>query len=170
MFPSFPPSQRLYSPCLVLTPTLQGLSKDEMVAHQGNLCDASDANPAPFSGPSFHDFDVATVGLGFHHFDDPELAAQRLAARLRPGGILFILDFLVHGQGHGHGGDHIPSAAAATVMHHGFSEETIKSVFEGAGVGGDFGLVEIGTISPGFRDAEGKEAVKRVFLARGTKL
>jgi len=138
-----------------------------MFAHQGNLCDASDANPAAFTGPQFQDFDVATVGLGFHHFDDPDLAAQRLAARLRPGGVLLILDFLVHGHDDPH---NIPSAAAATVMHHGFSEERIKSVFEGAGVGGDFGLVEIGTITHGHGDAEGKKAVKRVFLARGTKL
>lgn len=69
-----------------------------MRAHQGNLCDPSDPDPAAFRGAEFWGFDVAAVGLGFHHFDDPGLAAARLAARLRPGGVLVILDFLPHGE------------------------------------------------------------------------
>lgn len=155
----------------------QGLSTDEMFAHQGNLCDPSDADPAAFSGASFRDFDVAAVGLGFHHFDDPELAAKRLAARLRKGGVLFILDFLVDGSDHGHGDhdhnhddDMSSHPAAATVVSHGFTGEGIKGVFEGAGVGGNFGLTEIGTISPGHKNSKGEAVTKRVFLARGTKL
>jgi Methylase involved in ubiquinone/menaquinone biosynthesis len=65
-----------------------------MRAYQGNLCVPDDPNPAAFSGPEFFNFDIVAVGLGFHHFDDPALAARRLAERLKDGGVLTILDFL----------------------------------------------------------------------------
>ncbi|KAK7743767.1 hypothetical protein SLS53_003786 [Cytospora paraplurivora] len=92
----------------------QGLAEDEMAAYHGNLCVPGDEDPAVFRDPKFSDFDLAVVGLGFHHFDDPELAAERLVARLRPGGVLMIIDFLPHAgprgscssEGHGHGDDH----------------------------------------------------------------
>jgi SAM-dependent methyltransferase len=67
-----------------------------MHAYQGNLCVPDDPNPAAFTSPEFSNFDVAAVGLGFHHFDDPTLAARRLAERLKTGGVLMILDFLPH--------------------------------------------------------------------------
>lgn len=83
-----------------------------MYAYQGNLADPEDPGPAAFAGPEFFGFDVAAVGLGFHHFDNPGYAAKQLAARLRPGGVLFVLEFLPHapvgqdGGGHDHVHDH----------------------------------------------------------------
>lgn len=87
----------------------QGISAEEMSARVGNLLDAE--VPAALQVPELHGFDVAAVGMGFHHFADPALAARRLADRLRTGGVLFIVDFLPHadpnaGHGHGHGHDH----------------------------------------------------------------
>ena len=79
-----------------LTLPAQGLAASEMHAYQGNLCVPEDPSPAAFTSPEFFDFDVAAVGLGFHHFDDPALAARRLAERLKTGGVLAILDFLPH--------------------------------------------------------------------------
>ncbi|EGS22689.1 uncharacterized protein CTHT_0011620 [Thermochaetoides thermophila DSM 1495] len=118
-----------------------GLAPSEMRAYQGNLCVPDDPNPAAFSGPEFFNFDIVAVGLGFHHFDDPALAARRLAERLKDGGVLTILDFLPHGKLD-------PShSASATVTHHGFSEEQIRGIFEQAGVGKDFDLEEVGTVS-----------------------
>jgi len=67
-----------------------------MHAYQGNLCVSDDPSPAAFASPEFSNFDVAAVGLGFHHFDDPSLAARRLAERLKTGGVLVILDFFSH--------------------------------------------------------------------------
>ncbi|PSS03303.1 S-adenosyl-L-methionine-dependent methyltransferase [Coniella lustricola] len=75
----------------------QGLDPEEMSAYHGNLCIPKDPTPAAFQDPvQFFNFDMAIVGLGFHHFDDPQLAASRLVARLKPGGVLVILDFLPH--------------------------------------------------------------------------
>lgn len=67
-----------------------------MHAYQGNLCVPSALEPEALAAPNFFNFDIAAVGLGFHHFDDPALAAQRLVKRLNPGGVLLVLDFLTH--------------------------------------------------------------------------
>jgi SAM-dependent methyltransferase len=105
-----------------------GLSENTVSAVEGNLFDKSNPAPAELSGPEWHDFDLATVGFGFHHFDDVVHSARQLKERLRPGGVLVINDFLeggdlradkegrpiegsegnhaVHKHGEGHGHDH----------------------------------------------------------------
>ncbi|RFN50040.1 2-heptaprenyl- -naphthoquinone [Fusarium flagelliforme] len=102
----------------------QGSSRQ---AYQGNLADPTDASPAPFADAKFFDFDVAGVGLGFHHFDKPDLASKRLAERLKPGGVLFIIDFVAHKIDP-------KDAAKRGIAHHGFSEGQIKDMFEDAGL------------------------------------
>lgn len=163
-----------------------------MFAVVGNLTDPADPFPASLSGPEFKDFDVAGVCLGFHHFEDPELTARRLVDRLRPGGILLILDFFPHapfnsdepgdghshdhGHGHDNGHGHVPKLnhgddnlhagfqnASHTVRHHGFSEERVRSIFEQAGAGTGFQMKAIGT---GFAF---KGGARTVFIARGVK-
>lgn len=76
----------------------QGLSPNEMSAAVGNLLEPEDPSPADFKGEDWFNFDLAVVGFGFHHFEDPTLAATRLAERLKPGGVLMIIDFLPHEQ------------------------------------------------------------------------
>ncbi|GJD03846.1 SAM-dependent methyltransferase [Colletotrichum higginsianum] len=115
-----------------------------MHAYQGDLTDPSDPDPSAFSASSdadgrFRDFDVAGVGLGFHHFADPELSARRIVERLRPGGVFVILDFLPHGA------TDAALPAANTVVHHGFSRERMRAVFEQAGASRDFAMEEIGS-------------------------
>ncbi|KAK3337499.1 methyltransferase-like protein [Cercophora scortea] len=139
----------------------QGLAKEEMHAYQGNLCGPDDPSPAAFSSADFFNFDVAAVGLGFHHFDDPALAAKRLVERLKPGGVLVILDFLTHEK------MNTAHAASHTVTHHGFSLEEMKKIFEEAGAGKDFGLEEVAPVV--FNRASETEMRRRIFIARGTK-
>ncbi|KAI9732039.1 MAG: hypothetical protein M1818_007634 [Claussenomyces sp. TS43310] len=178
----------------------QGLSTSEMHAVVGNLLNASDPSPPHLAGSEYFNFDIAAVGLGFHHFEDPILAARRLGERLKSGGTLMILDFVPHehldgghdhGHGHGHGHGHDDSGdghrnakgeevdettltkneereTAATVRHHGFSEEDVRRCFEEASVGRDFAydVVEKQAI---FK-TESRTMVRNVFLARGTKV
>lgn len=147
-----------------------------MLAYHGNLCVPGDEDPEAFRDAKFYGFDVACVGLGFHHFDDPALAAKRLATRLRPGGVLVIIDFLVfdlpdegHGEGgahpdhHQHGEDQV-KRAVQTVTHHGFTEEIIKEIYTAAGVGGGFVVERMGQVTMGPRHGN-----RELFLARGTK-
>lgn len=177
----------------------QGIPPSEMHAVVGNLIDPSSEPPAHLSGPEFHDFDIAVVGLGFHHFDDPGLATKRLAERLKVGGVLMIVDFMPHGNHshaheHTHGHDHgkgkgtggheaqhghshgsadkgTVHPAAHTVTHHGFSEPEVKGMFEAAGVGKAFDYVVVGTGIVFKSKGEEKEEMKRsVFFAKGVKM
>ncbi|RNJ60882.1 hypothetical protein D7B24_004970 [Verticillium nonalfalfae] len=172
----------------------RGLSANEMRAYHGNLIDPSDPSPTALAGADFSGFDLAVVGLGFHHFDDPEYAAKQLVARLKPDGVLLIIDFFEHGDhghahdgkhghGHGHGNGHghdhehahhhgKPAKAATErpangVMHHGFSEERMRAMFEGAGAGTNYALQEVGS-GVVFHGAD-EDRKRRVFMARGTK-
>lgn len=78
------------------TASNQGLSPQEMHAVVGNLIDSKNLDPEELRGEEFWNFDIAAVGLGFHHFDDPALAANMLGQRLKKGGVLMIVDFLPH--------------------------------------------------------------------------
>ncbi|KAK7916983.1 methyltransferase domain-containing protein [Apiospora marii] len=165
----------------------QGLAEDEMHAVVGDVTVPDDPSPAALAAPRFFGFDLAALGLGFHHFADPPLAARRLVERLRPGGVLLILDFVTHepivklgdeenkghghgrGHGHGHDGDKAFHNAAHTVTHHGFSESQMKGIFEAAGAGRGFAFQEMGS-GVVFTHGSGKDGSKRrVFLARGEK-
>lgn len=156
-----------------------------MVGYQGDLCVPADENPETFRELKFFDFDMACVGLGFHHFDDPSLAAKRLVSRLKSGGVLMIIDFLPHGNrpdtdvhhhhglGHGHKHEHAHGqrdnkeehkTALKTVTHHGFSEERIREIFIEAGAGKDFAIDRMGEVTMGMRHGK-----RDLFLARGMK-
>ncbi|KAF2872981.1 S-adenosyl-L-methionine-dependent methyltransferase [Massariosphaeria phaeospora] len=75
-----------------------GLPPSIVSAATGDLFDKADPQPAEFSGPEWLGFDLATVGFGFHHFEDVTHAARCLKERLRPGGVLLINDFLEGGD------------------------------------------------------------------------
>lgn len=174
----------------------QGIPRDEMHAVVGNLIDPSAPAPTSLSGPEFEGFNIAAVGMGWHHFTDPSLAAKRLSERLKTGGVLLIIDFLPHGSfdghshshahthGHDHGHGHTHShghgngksieeiekehPAAKTVTHMGFSEEDTRKMFEEAGVGGGFEYVVLGKgIVFG---NEGQQMKRSVFMAKGNKI
>lgn len=155
-----------------------------MFAYHGNICIPAVEDPEAFQDATrFSNFDMACVGLGFHHFDDPELAAKRLVQRLKPGGVLVIIDFLPHGDhhhhhhhhhdgdehhGHSHEGadsqGHDLHKAMKTVTHHGFSEESIKDIFVNAGAGKDFAIDNMGEVIMGAHMGN-----RTLFMARGTK-
>ena len=63
------------------------------VARVGDLI-TEDEPPAELSGSDLQGFSVAAVTVGLHHFANPGLAIQRLASRLRPDGVLMIIDFV----------------------------------------------------------------------------
>jgi SAM-dependent methyltransferase len=117
------------------------------------------------SGPEFSDFDLAIVGYGFHHFEDLDVATSRLASRLKPGGVLAIVDLVTHAKLEAN------DPSKDIVAHHGFGEEEVKHIF------GKAGLVDVAVREmevmvemkrPGMREGEpGK--MRKVFLGRGRK-
>lgn len=140
----------------------QGIPESEMHAVVGNLI-SPDKTPSA-SLPELYDFDIAAVGLGFHHFTDPALAAKRLGERLKVGGTLLIIDFLPHG--HDHSLNH-KEMEERGVTHMGFSEEDTRTMFEGAGVGEDFEYVVLGKGIVFSKD--GTNLRREVFMAKGRK-
>ena len=63
----------------------------------GNLLTATPS--PPMVETEYTNFDIAAVGLGFHHFQDSQLTVQRLVERLKPKtGVLLILDWLPSDQ------------------------------------------------------------------------
>ncbi|OCL15451.1 S-adenosyl-L-methionine-dependent methyltransferase [Glonium stellatum] len=96
-----------------------GIPSSKLSAVVGDLF-----TPEPSSalaGPEYFNFDIAAVGSAYHHFEDVELSTKRLVERLKPGGVLFIIDLIQepgtdhfhgheqHGHGHrdpNHGHDH----------------------------------------------------------------
>jgi len=73
-------------------------SPETVHAVVGDLFNKTDPSPAAFSVPEWHNFDIVTVGFGFHHFEDVVFAASQLKKRLRPGGVLVINDFVDGGD------------------------------------------------------------------------
>ncbi|KAN0112234.1 hypothetical protein V8E51_005185 [Hyaloscypha variabilis] len=156
-------------------------STSKMTAVVGNLLDPADPSPTTFEGEEFNGFDLAIMGLGFHYFENPVFAATRVAARLKKGGVLLILDFLVdersgppadghrhdHGLGQSHGHGNGGGTVAKTRKRRGFDEEQIKLVFESADVGMDFGF-EVIAKGAVFKTSKHSMA-KDVFMARGTR-
>lgn len=137
----------------------QGLGEEEMVAYQGNFL--TDNKEEEEQG-----FDAACVGLGFHHFEDPGLAARRIVQRLKAGGVFFVVDFMPHGKvvEKEEEGEHT-AAAVKTVTHHGFSRESIERIFREAGAGDGFAVESLGEVKMGERMGR-----RELFLARGSKM
>lgn len=155
----------------------------------GNLVDAQETEEenvaakegaAGATSPSMHDFDLAVVGLGFHHFDDPARAAKALASRLRDKtGVLLIVDF-VGGCGSkadrekaeklersdDNHGSLIPEAMHDTVRVHGFNREAVEKIFTAAGLK-SFEWDELEEEVELVVDGVSKR--RRVFLAKGLK-
>lgn len=125
----------------------QGIPPSQMFAYYGNLMKVEE--PADFDGPEFFDFDLVFVGLGFHHFDNPALASQRLVRRLKSSGKIVIIDNLA------------PD-------HTGFSKESVQKLFEDAGAGQDN---DFSVLSRPLKIGRGPQAwEQQVFIAKGTKL
>lgn len=130
-------------------------------AVEGNLL----VDPEPsteLNTPDFFNFDVAAIGLGLHHFPDPEKAIERLAQRLGKGGVLLLVDFVEEDR------PWEPSHADHTIHKHGFSEMELKGLMEKHGLGG-FGWKELPERLE-LRLHEDKPFIKRGFLARAEKI
>ncbi|RMZ81344.1 hypothetical protein DV738_g2143, partial [Chaetothyriales sp. CBS 135597] len=131
----------------------QSETKFKATAMVGDLL--TDSLPENLSDPKTFNFDLAAVGLGFHHIENLELCVERLTARLRPGGTLLVVDFVEHEP---------ENEFHKDVAHHGFSEAEIKHLF------GQGGLVDVDVL---VMDGEvlmfEPRFPRKVFAARGRR-
>lgn len=146
-----------------------GLSSSQMTTVQGNLLtadpvDFSSTNP-PMTEEQLSDFDLVAICMALHHVDDLDLAVKRLVERLRPGGVLLIIDWATKTDA-GKGITGAAHPASHTVSHNSFTREQILGLFAGAGCGeADFVLAE--RLSDVPKAWSGK---MQMFWARATKL
>lgn len=161
-----------------------GIPPEKRHAVAGDLL----SNSSTFEGPEFHDFDFAIIAHALHHMEDPSLTLQRLVQRLKPGGVVLVLDWegeFSHEHGHlpdkhdghkhgvhGHGAHSHADAGVKdimsddTVAHKGFNEERMAKFMR------DAGCDEVGYVltDEPFRGEEQLAGmVKTAFLARGRK-
>ncbi|KAK8174654.1 S-adenosyl-L-methionine-dependent methyltransferase [Phyllosticta citribraziliensis] len=135
-----------------------GLTPEQMNAVQGNLLGEE---PEPhLSDPALFNFDVAAVGLGFHHFDDALKATKQLAGRLKPGGVFFIIDFVNDRE------QEFPHEWKGIITINGFNESGMRTLFEEAGLV-DFGFSVFDEQAEMY--GGGEKRVKTVFMAKGVK-
>lgn len=133
-----------------------GLSAEQANAVVGDLLGATVSPQLQTS--EYYDFDVAAIGLGFHHFEDPPQAVRRLAERLKPGtGVLIIVDFLPF--------DHMADMQS-TIKHNGFTANGIKRLLEAAGLE-DFGFEVVP--EPVVMELKDGPKKRTLFVAKGRR-
>lgn len=146
------------------------LPASRMQAVQGNLLvDPAEVTTHPaLPDAELQGFDLVAICMALHHVDDISVAAQRLAARLRPGGVLLIIDWATPAAAvqHGHGHGHQPHPAAHTISHDSFTEGQILGLFELAGCRDpSFVLADKLSVVPGARSG-----TMQMFFARAIKM
>ncbi|KAK4550883.1 hypothetical protein LTR36_000463 [Oleoguttula mirabilis] len=116
-----------------------GLQPEQASAVVGDLF--AEKVPDSLEGPRFQNFDVAVVGLGFHHFEDPALAVKRLVERLKPTGVLLLVDFVPFGEERKREEElraQNPDAdfpdMSRTIKHNGFERADMEKLFTNGGL------------------------------------
>jgi SAM-dependent methyltransferase len=150
-----------------------GLKPEQASAAVGDL--VGETVPAHLNGPEYQDFDLAVIGLGFHHMEDPARAAKRLTERLKPGtGVLLIIDFLPFESEHQLGEEYrkqLPEGhdfpdMSSTIKHTGFQRQGIKKLFEDAGLE-DFGWSVLD--DPSILELKSGTRQRTLFFAKGRR-
>ena len=72
-----------------------GLAPGTMSAMTGDIMGNEKSEPAEVFGPRMFDFDFVGMANALHHMPDPQSALERMTQRLKPGGVLFITDWVV---------------------------------------------------------------------------
>ena len=149
-----------------------GLTTEQAHAVVGDLLVPSVDDPA-LNGSEWYEFDVAAIGLGFHHFEHPELAIKQLAARLKAQtGVLIIIDFLPfdhHKSNHhdtsGNNSGSFPEMAH-TIKHNGFTGDQMRDMYTAAGFE-DFDIVALK--QPARMELSSGTVERTLFIAKGRK-
>jgi SAM-dependent methyltransferase len=115
----------------------QGLSQQEMHAVQGDLlAESSDVASSLEDNDEFFGFDIAVVCMGLHHAKNAPKLVEKLAQRLRAGGVLVIVDGLSPSES----GCEVDvqkveqHPAAPTIKYHGFTRAQVFNMLERAGL------------------------------------
>lgn len=175
----------------------QAEGKEAVKAVVGDLVSVSGTGGESLKGSEWYEFDIAVVGLGFHHFEDPGLALKKLAERVKAAtGVVVIVDFLPFGdevkkakenQGGGGGEEGAaPSSSSSSPHTHAHSHppssgghshsHTIKhSGFEPSALRDLYtaaGLIDFDIVAlkqPAIMELRSGRVERTIFIAKGVK-
>ena len=138
-----------------------GLPPERVNAVVGDLC--ADEVPEHLNAPEFYNFDIAVISLGFHHFENPVRAIERLTERLKTAtGTLIIVDFLPFDEEASGGND----PWQGTIKNRGFTSTNTEKLFTAGGLEKfSFSLLD----EPAVLEKESGPVKRGVFIARGVK-
>ena len=136
-----------------------GLKPEQVSAVQGNLLD--EEVPEHLKTPEYYDFDIAVVGLGFHHFENPVQAFERLAERVKPGtGVVLIVDFLPFDKEEN-------SEMQKTIKTGGFAKKNMETLYKINKMSKfDFIVLQDPAI---MESKDGSKQERTIFLAKGNR-
>jgi SAM-dependent methyltransferase len=143
-----------------------GYTPTKMRAIQGDLIDP-ELTPSPdINTPAFFDFDVVVMCMALHHIEDPDNMILQLSKRLRPGGILLIVDWLANSaSSSAQTGNRTLGMPSGAMSRMGFQENEVKSAYDKAGLE-DWSWKLTSAPSQVPREIGGEQ---QLFLARGKK-
>lgn len=150
-----------------------GLRPEQANAVVGDLI--GESVPDHLTGSEYQDFDIAVIGLGFHHFEHPQRAVKRLAERLKPGtGVLVIIDCLPFSYEHKldeeyrkqHPEDHDFPDMSSTIKHDGFTRDDMSKLFSDSGLEG-FGWSTVD--EPAVMELKSGTRSRTIFIAKGRR-
>lgn len=136
-----------------------------MHALHGDLLGTSPTAPAVPA--DIKDFDLVVMSMALHHVDDAQALINALVAKLRPNGVLLVVDWVDSKEaGCKEAGWMKDGPVGHCVSRQGFEGEEMKGVFERSGLG-----------NWGWRWAKDRAAMpeefggqQQFFLARGQKI
>ncbi|KAF4995186.1 hypothetical protein FGRMN_5324 [Fusarium graminum] len=143
-----------------------GYPPAKMRAMQGDLIDPESTPSDELDTPAFFNFDLVAMCMALHHIEDHEDMILQLSKRLRPGGILLIVDWVSQAENSNlQSGIGAMSISNRNSKRMGFEEEDIKTGYEKAGLE-DISWKWASAPSQVPREVGGKQ---QLFLARGMK-
>ncbi|GKU20590.1 unnamed protein product [Fusarium langsethiae] len=140
-----------------------GYTQTKMHAIQGDIIEPESTPCAELDTPAFFDFDLIVMCMALHHIEDPDDMILQLSERLRPGGLLLIIDWVSHSDSKGgEGGTWKMDFSKLSVNRMGFEEDEVRTAKAGLE---DWSWKWTSTPSQVPREIGGKQ----LFFARGRK-
>ncbi|KAM0324557.1 hypothetical protein ACHAQA_007942 [Verticillium albo-atrum] len=118
----------------------RGFAESRAHAVQADLSSPVTEQPALLSTAEWREFDIVVVAMALHHLEDPRGMLGALAARVRPGGRLLVVEWLREegDKAHGEHGTSEKPVTAHLVNDWAFTGESLEDWFRGAGCGEGF--------------------------------
>ncbi|KAF4434340.1 hypothetical protein F53441_13711 [Fusarium austroafricanum] len=143
-----------------------GYTPIKMRAIQGDLIEPESTPSPELNTPAFFDFDLVVMCMALHHIENPDNMILQLSKRLRPGGILLIVDWLANSEDSSvQNGNRTMGVPNGAVNRMGFKEGEVKSAYEKAGLE-DWSWKWAASPSQVPREIGGEQ---QLFFARGKK-